>query len=122
MGEEDQDGSEQPLGGCDRTLGSRGAIAITAEPGSHHTHWGGQGGRGPAPDSRGASKGLSPGCAKMAMPSGHLEMGVPKVALGNWEGRRVGQGKDVPSDEMPPASELPSSQNGQVRERKKVVS
>lgn len=43
------------------------------------------------------------------------------MAQGNWEGGQVGQGRDVPSDEMPTDSELPSSQNEQVRERKKVV-
>lgn len=43
------------------------------------------------------------------------------MALGNWEGGQVGQGRDVPSDEMPTDSELPSSQNEQVRERKRKL-
>lgn len=57
------------------------------------THTGGRGGQGGLHSgSRGASEGLSPGCAKMAMPSGPLEM-EPRVPrggpgeLGRWASR-----------------------------------
>lgn len=52
---------------------------------------------------------------------GHAQWASRGGAQGNWEGGQVSQGRDVPSDEMPTGSELPSSQNEQVRERKKAV-